>query len=318
MASALGKFLVGTLAPLALAASLGFVAQGCGAHDDDRVIHDTNAQTTAALTPVRIVIGGFASCGSFSRRARTIDLESSDIQPLARGATPNVTAWVQSCFDGNARLWFRSDRVTEMQSTTRDQLGPFFAFVRDAVGTGGAAHIIGHSHGGWLAMKTALDLAGPAPEGHPAPTLASLITVDPISATLCSRDVFLRRPLRTKLACMQAPGDFTQADLDAIGGAAVLGWKNFYQDVGLRLRSGPFATERCTNIRVDIPEPSGPLDALQDPPHVAIQREPVVWEALREFVATPVTPPDARTGTPAEAPDDEDSQGASEMTGDTP
>ena len=121
--------------------------------------------------------------------------------------------------------------------------------------------IIGHSYGGWTAMKLMLAL-------DPSIKVHRLITLDPISRDNCSLQQFAKNAeaiidnaSSNSRGCSIAPEDFTATELAAIA-AKTEKWVNYYQTTGIFLHSsaitGPAAV---TNVekRYDInPKGFGP------------------------------------------------------------
>jgi pimeloyl-ACP methyl ester carboxylesterase len=95
-------------------------------------------------------------------------------------------------------------------------------------------HVVGHSHGGWLAMRLALDTTIP---------IASLTTVDPISYPLCQPEDIAQWALGSLLTyrdnpgCQGAPPDLAPRFGDVR--RRVGRWSHYWQDEFIPLHSGP-------------------------------------------------------------------------------
>ena len=96
--------------------------------------------------------------------------------------------------------------------------------------------VIGHSYGGWLAMKIAERFAGQR-EGQ----LEGLITIDAISWKDCTYSNWRN--------CLAAPRDFSKESLDRVK-ANTRHWANYYQTTTPYLHSGAIA-QADVNLELD-------------------------------------------------------------------
>lgn len=114
-------------------------------------------------------------------------------------------------------------------------------------------YFVGHSHGGWFAMRSTAHLAN-----NPRIQVRQLYTVDPISYSLCPSHKFVNNVARNSIPswntsspddCHRAPRDLV--DLEPSIRSTVDGnWTNFYQTTMPYLRSGPIA---AASWNIDIP-----------------------------------------------------------------
>lgn len=111
--------------------------------------------------------------------------------------------------------------------------------------------IIGHSYGGWLAMKTVLAL-------KPSVSLRGLVTIDPISRVHCK--------YTQPEGCMQAPQDFTRSEKQMIQKRTRY-WGNFFQTMTPYLHASAI-DEADENIQVNTS-------------HSAIDSNVEVWEQIQ-------------------------------------
>lgn len=116
--------------------------------------------------------------------------------------------------------------------------------------------VIGHSHGGWRAIKLA---ASPYLAAN-LPLPITLVSIDPVSRMTCLK---LREP-----GCREAPSDLSWDELRYLN--TRVRWLNAYQDNGLLLKSSAIAAAHA-----NIPVVSN---------HVAIQTDVTVWQALVSWV----------------------------------
>ncbi len=115
---------------------------------------------------------------------------------------------------------------------------------------------IGHSHGGWRAMKLA---ASPLFGAMHVPTI--LITIDPISLVTCYqvRDA----------GCKEFPRDLSPVEMDELH--ATTQWLNIWQRPGLILGSAPI--------------PAAMLNVEVASSHMVIPTNSRVWAAITQFFA---------------------------------
>jgi hypothetical protein len=161
-----------------------------------------------------------------------------------RGLADRGIRWLFTCFNKRSDLYLQSSSddhvihggswgthtVLRRVETLSDQYRrPIF--------------LIGHSHGGWLAMQVAEAMRSPLSHGY-------LATIDPISFVECNAATFADAisSLITgwtgawgQLApCQRAPGDFQRQNLERIRtNLDGQPWKHYYQQHFHPLHSGP-------------------------------------------------------------------------------
>ena len=194
----------------------------------------------APLQPVVLMFGGFASCPTGRHTPKTMHLYKvakdvvADIDQLhsrpahyllaCYGRSNSVFRFYSSLH--GSRL-FRSHRLQDMESALQQ--------IASKAGSNNAFYIIGHSYGGWTAMKMAAALPKSA-------KVRRLITLDPISRRECSPirfvNAFLRAHLRggnTEPGCTRAPRDLMA--LGKVIRAKTQEWHNYYQKTFAHLHS---------------------------------------------------------------------------------
>jgi hypothetical protein len=135
--------------------------------------------------------------------------------------------------------------------------------------------IAGHSHGGWMAMKTAYQMAF-----IQQVQVRQLLTIDPISYKLCPSQWFPAHLIYSTFNWLGEPGDCHRApaDLDHLIPTIkeVTGdhWTNIYQESMPYLTSGPIE-EANKNIRYEPPTTTDWMLA-----HRAITRTDWTWSFL--------------------------------------
>lgn len=180
-----------------------------------------------------VIMGGFSSCipGSFAgglfRRAYAMLKVKAEAGEYFR--------YFVSCFMQT------SGSVFYYTSSDADRVHRIAATNVSRIIAGGAAdtpiYFIGHSWGGWLALKSVLGLS------H-ALSVSGLATIDPISPSYCNAPVMVKAYLRSMFSfrpdpgCTQAPQDIDRSHLAAIA-VRTQWWYHFYQDNSGFLHSSP-------------------------------------------------------------------------------
>jgi pimeloyl-ACP methyl ester carboxylesterase len=190
--------------------------------------------------PLVVVDGGWDSCvgtspfGGNSTKAGVQminDLTNYYKQPDVnwRGMSDHGIRWLFSCFTSTSELYLRGNQDPDVVGGDAWDLNPLLSriqtlsedFRRPVI-------IIGHSHGGWLAMSLAEALPRPIANGF-------LATIDPISFTECNPSTYWDAAFNLNIwsgtaPCRQAPGDFTPARVERIrANLAGHQWKHYYQ-----------------------------------------------------------------------------------------
>jgi pimeloyl-ACP methyl ester carboxylesterase len=185
---------------------------------------------SGAVKAVLTVSGGWNSCSSGQLFDRTAEFLRAE---LKRGVKYKIVA---SCYGktSDSVYFLTSENVSDLIESTPAGLAQVIgAKTTDTESKG--AFIVGHSHGGWLAMNLAWYLPKSA-------TLKGLATLDPISKTNCTPYDVVGSYLRSQWSmwphqgCIEAPSDFTAAELAVISKRAPF-WQNFFQDSAPYLHS---------------------------------------------------------------------------------
>jgi pimeloyl-ACP methyl ester carboxylesterase len=214
---------------------------------------------------------GYNSCGPQGDPATGV-IESSQVASLvadyqARYHTPLV--YVESCYNGysSSSIDFRTN-VDDSVRSTGWQDGDALVEALRGLGKGGARLVlVGHSYGGWTAMRVAAKLAA---EGR----AVDLVTIDPISPARCTQIDFLRGALATSgsQGCTTGPKD---AD-DALLSHRLASWRNFYQTSDPLVHSASIPGAQNTLIEI----PPG----TQARAHDAIPHDDRPWTAVRSLL----------------------------------
>jgi len=241
--------------------------EGVGGEEDLRHLDSIARLASDPKIPAHllVVFGGWGSCrpGPYGQQMFVPAMELGK------------TAYLISCFGKYRRIahYYTSAEPRALRAGYVDELT---AAVSEAAAAAGAAQItiIGHSHGGWLAMQVAHRLP-------PALHIQKLVTIDPISAIKCppSRLVnwYYKRfsGLPDDHDCREPPSDVTAAmrrDLDRKTGV----WANYYQRETFHLHSGEIS-EATLNKKMDF---SG-SEAERYLSHSRIAADLRVWTELK-------------------------------------
>jgi pimeloyl-ACP methyl ester carboxylesterase len=185
--------------------------------------------------------------------------------------------WVLTCFPGSSDFLHVFDEIEQLQGigmarshTMRPE--KLAAFLQKRFPRTTRITWVGHSWGGWLALKTTLALAA-LPAGT-RPTVALLGTIDPISGAECRPKrmaetlwEYIFGHLTPRPECTRAPQDLAKWEGR---------WLNFYQTQARHLHSGPAGAR--DEFRVVIPGYPESTDSFG--PHLEIDSRPEVWDQI--------------------------------------
>jgi hypothetical protein len=290
-------------------------ASGCAAPNDD-VESSAGAAVSSGAAPLVVLVGGYNSCMAtreegeplaFTKRgpafvelleetlsekmSKSLDVVSScfghreytEKVQGQQGEEEKTKSIVQlSILDTKTKDVESADAYDTERVPTLDDLTPSIDRMAGAIKRaeqrqpGRPVILIGHSHGGWMALKLATRL--PA-----AIDVRALVTLDPISPLHCSvANAFSMLIGSPPPGCTQAPPDIDPAaQLEITKRVGV--WQHYYQTQFSRLHSGPFSTlakERSVEVR---PPGGGVLDTA----HSTITSDEAVWfEASQKGFAT--------------------------------
>lgn len=138
-------------------------------------------------------------------------------------------------------------------------------------------HIIGYSHGGWLALKLMEERLFNQP-------IQTLFTVDPISRLGCSPLNFLKSTFMslqgTDQSCLEFPADFSETSFASDKAKT---WKNYYQvnSSFIHSEAAPFAE----NIFRDYSWKNGLHNVIVDG-HLMIWEDRSIWDDFKQSVLT--------------------------------
>ena len=214
-------------------------------------------------SPVIVITGGFDSCtgdgrggvsafgGNFNQEGvkfiNQLHAHYSSPQVNWRGMTEPGIRWVFTCFNKSSDLYVQGSSDSRISRGAPYDLDIIVSRIEElSENYRRPIYVIGHSHGGWLAMQVVEALRQPISDGI-------LTTVDPISFVECNSATYADAILLTSIGrpwggwdrlapCRRAPGDFTQPDIDRINSRLPPdSWKHYYQQHFLPLHSGDIA-----------------------------------------------------------------------------
>lgn len=209
----------------------------------------------APLAPVIVIAGGYNSCsddgeggvspfgGNFNSRGVEYinSLQAHYSANNWQGMADRGIRWLFTCFNSHSDLFLQTssdDRVTNTGAWSIHQIVGRIETLSDRYQR--PIFIVGHSHGGWLAMRVVEALRSPIQLGF-------LATIDPISFPECNASTYAdaANALITGWwpydisACQQAPGDISSRELTRIrrnlNGNS---WKHYWQQHFPPLHSG--------------------------------------------------------------------------------
>ncbi len=200
--------------------------------------------------------------------------------------------FILSCADGIASVY--GDRplkyyTSEMRGGTYYEIAQnrFYQVIEKNRRADTAVYLVGHSHGGWYAMKAVESLAAP---------VAGLFTLEPISASACDSVTYMRnrtkklRPWATHpmLACRQAPSDTrNQLIADKVEGS----WLNFH------LPSNQYRGDHFSGPAAAATNVAKRMDNTKEPHHV-LGMDAYVWNSLCHEVSAQLGASAAQTNCP--------------------
>ena len=207
---------------LAAAVLTSLALHGCGSGNDAHLSVQGENESVHLL-----LFGGNRSCKSSTDSIPspvTMDMAPRAIGLINRLRSGGGTAEVlTSCFIDPDKILMSRNFSPKFDTTNPETL--IDQAVAD-IDANQRIFIIGHSYGGWIAMKIAEKISSRSAQ------VASLITIDAISHRGCTYSNWTN--------CLAAPQDFSQESLDNVK-ANTLHWANFYQTTTPYLHSGSIA-----------------------------------------------------------------------------
>lgn len=219
------------------------------------------APARASAETIYLISGGYVSC-----RTSWNDPTSA---PVFQAAKPRLDpeAFVAVCFRSDSTvLAFRSDKATVTSTGGVAELVQAVRARMEQAEPGSRLVVIGHSYGGWAAIKAAAELV----HDYPIDYLAS---IDPISTTLCPPSAYLDNS-QPYPSCTVAPEDLTE-EFAALRQAGVH-WVQFFQDRYEFIRSTPIE-QASRNVYLTYPNLS---DFWAWQAHALMDGDARVWDVV--------------------------------------
>lgn len=215
----------------------------------------SGTETESAPNPVIVTMGGFNSCevidGVKTPEGGERWVKSEELTSKFAGAKE---LWLRSCYDKWGNIHYISSLdPSDIRTTHNDDLAGYLSRLTALTEQGrNPVFLIGHSHGGWLAMEIARRL----PEWV---RVMSLTTNDPISPRHCTPVNYIAAiasPSASGIAlagCRQAPADMNENIRSSIlARMPGRGWRHYYQRNFLPLSSSPFTGDAQPHLSQDL------------------------------------------------------------------
>jgi pimeloyl-ACP methyl ester carboxylesterase len=200
--------------------------------------HAMSQGHTQVFTPIVITLGGYWSCGQNKDRLAEwspleyktaagpmLGLATKYADAVKKATGQNVGTWL-SCYSIDPRQINYVSNLAQPNLLQTTSVSSMISQINKAIEKypNPRVAVIGHSYGGWTAMEVAANLS-------PKATLATLITIDPISRSLCTPDVMSNSAVTKNFDtdCQRAPQDFSPKVLASVAKRAKGQWYNFYQ-----------------------------------------------------------------------------------------
>ncbi len=219
-----------------------FLLAGCGASHQFSSIRNTGP----APKPLLVALSGRSTCddsgvegvpaGPAGNKLYKKALIAAVKMEQVFGVRPSI---ITTCYTGNSEL-MESASASQWVVTTPTE-DEFYLDTQAQMAEATHVYVIGHSYGGWLAMKLVGDHSN-FDSSSDSNTVKALFTIDPISKTLCT--------FSTPRGCFSAPGDLTTLDRNRIKNTTEI-WVNPWQDATLYLHSSSIS-EADRNPKFDL------------------------------------------------------------------
>lgn len=209
---------------------------------------ESEVRNDVSFDPVVVVLGGFWSCGfdrnkpvgeqwsldAFKFAGASINRIAAQISKGVKGAIrPNIGEFY-SCYSVHPEKIIFVNNINSSKKMQIEDVDVMIAQLNSSLEKlrNPKVSIVGHSYGGWTAMKLALKLT-------PKATLSTLVTIDAISRPYCTPEMWLENLKEglEKSPCHQAPSEFTGDEIAKIAKRANGEWYNYYQTYAKSLHS---------------------------------------------------------------------------------
>lgn len=232
---------------------------------------------------LNVIMGGFNSCGFEPVKNDKDEVIGSKVTPILSDMHSKLfeqqaegqisiaqNPYIVSCHDMSGNIYYVSstepNKVIELKKPETEDREKVFkeAIEKDFNASAELGvrqvNLVGHSHGGWLAMTMAESLDKDIP-------INNLYTIDPISKVHCGISdygVFGG----SSPDCLRYPRDFTKKRIKAIK-KKVKVWKNYWQDEDEKLHSS--AIPGVENIKMKLS-------------HTGVDNSDYVWNGINQDI----------------------------------
>lgn len=228
---------------------------GCG-FDESQQSNLNNHQEQS--DPLLVFMGGNTSCGkdaegrSNSPYGMSMYRPAYELMQFMHTQLGIKARFVVSCYDDSPNVSYSmSSKAKQIFRGDRHKLDDV---IEREMHPDAPVFIMGHSYGGWLAMKSAIVLGNKR-------SFAGVVTIDPISRVNCSYD----RPI----GCQESPQDIDSSSRRFINEKSDH-WINLYQTKTWYLHASPYK-EADKNEKISAS-------------HTAIDTHSRTWEVIRKMV----------------------------------
>lgn len=224
---------------LAGAATIMALTTSCGQNNRSQL------KSEGPTKPLLIVMGGFSTCGEHrehGKRETPLGMELRGYEAALRREIESdrgiVFDVILSCYTKLAELRFVHSFDNYKKLHTEVTYGTFIDHLHQQIALHPNTFVIGHSYGGWLAMKTTASYGGP--DEH----IKTLYSIDPISRKTC----LLENPVSWG-NCTIAPPDIKDDQRNMIQ-QVTEHWSNYWQNKTFYLHSSKI-DQADVNVKVN-------------------------------------------------------------------
>lgn len=236
---------------------------------------DPSIATLSGLEGLIVAMGGWNSCVSDDNSTADSPIGNfakAGAQPQAQITWQRTVTLFTTCFNSGADkfIFQRSDKLEAPLFLSFEELAAIVEEFHSSHQT--TIHVMGHSYGGFYAMKLVAALDGKVP-------VQQLLTFDPISPIGCTPIKFAlsAASLKPEEACTEFPKEIGIQDRLSIQQQLKL-WDHFYVRDALGLLHSS-AIETAVNHFVNLP-----IDKVLNA-HMHIFSEPSVWTLVKTLVS---------------------------------
>jgi hypothetical protein len=246
-------------------------------------------------TAMFVVMGGYNSCqydsdGVLSPREMEMYAHMSALRLNVQNRTGIDVRWVASCFDTQGNTYLTSYKRSTISVYSSEEQEDVYNHILDLAAQYNSRKImiVGHSHGGWLALKLAAHQRTSMLTQSSRARIGALVTIDPISYEYCWPSVFALASMWNNTVgtgCREAPHDINRGVRRKI--YENLGsnlWSHYYQTNFWPVRSDAFEGQYLPDYTRDLTDELGFADQwpVVVNAHARIDNDEIVWGDISE------------------------------------